>query len=74
MVVVLLPGSALIYLVGLPWLAHFVGGDKALALGLVPFLPGDLIKIALAALVLSLGRTLGPLLSVRREQDAERAL
>lgn len=67
MVVVLLPGSASMYLLGLPWLAHFVGADKALALGLVPFLPGDLIKIALAALVLSLGWRLGPLLGVSRQ-------
>jgi len=61
MAVVMLPGSATIYLLGLPWLAHFVGADKALALGLIPFLPGDLIKIALAASVLSVGWRLDPL-------------
>lgn len=66
MVVVLLPGSAMIYLLGLPWLAHFVGADKALALGLIPFLPGDLIKIALAASVLSVRWRLGPPLSVSK--------
>lgn len=59
MVVVMLPGSATIYLIGLPWLAHFVGVDKALTLGLIPFLPGDLIKIALAVSVLSAGWRLG---------------
>ena len=52
-VVILLAGGAVIYLFGLPWLSHFVGADRALALGLVPFMPGDLIKIALASLVLS---------------------
>ena len=66
MVVVLLPGSAMIYLLGLPWLAHFVGADKALALGLIPFLPGDLIKIALAASVLSVRWRLGPPLGVSK--------
>jgi len=66
MVVVMLPGSATIYLLGLPWLAHFVGVDKALALGLIPFLPGDLIKIALAASVVSAGWRLGPLPDVWR--------
>lgn len=56
--VVLLAGSATIYLLGLPWLGHFVGIDNALSLGLVPFLAGDLLKIALAALALLQGREL----------------
>jgi biotin transport system substrate-specific component len=51
--VVMLAGNATIYLFGLPWLARFVAADGALSLGLLPFLPGDLIKIGLAALVLS---------------------
>jgi biotin transport system substrate-specific component len=66
MVVIMLPGSATIYLLGLPWLAHFVGVDKALAFGLIPFLPGDLVKIALAGSILSLGWRLGPLPGVWR--------
>ncbi|MEW6232088.1 MAG: biotin transporter BioY [Chloroflexota bacterium] len=48
----MLLGNAIIYLFGLPWLAHFVGPDKALALGLLPFIPGDLSKLILAALAL----------------------
>ncbi len=48
-----LAGEALIYLMGVPWLARFVGGvPAALSLGLLPFLPGDLIKMLLAATLL----------------------
>jgi biotin transport system substrate-specific component len=52
-VVILLAGSATTYLLGLLWLARFVGPDGALAQGLLPFVPGDLIKMALATLVVS---------------------
>lgn len=48
----MLAGNAVIYLIALPWLAFFVGADQVLATGLVPFIPGDLIKIGLAAAVL----------------------
>ncbi|WP_448592426.1 biotin transporter BioY [Thermoflexus hugenholtzii] len=48
----MLAGNAVIYLFGLPWLARFVGGflgpKGALALGLLPFVPGDLLKLLLA--------------------------
>jgi biotin transport system substrate-specific component len=52
--VIMLVGSAVIYLFGLLWLARFVGADSALALGLLPFVPGDSLKIALAVMGLSL--------------------
>lgn len=44
-------GNVVVYAAGVPWLMAFVGVDfgKALALGVVPFLIGDVIKIALAA-------------------------
>ena len=46
-------GSALIYLVGVPWLAVTAGQpmDWAIANGLTPFLLGDALKLALAAAV-----------------------
>lgn len=47
-------GSLAIYAPGVLWLASFVGIDQALALGLVPFLWGDVLKAALA-LALALG-------------------
>jgi biotin transport system substrate-specific component len=51
----MLLGSAAIYVPGLPWLAAFVGGERALVLGLYPFLAGDLLKLALAAALLPIG-------------------
>jgi biotin transport system substrate-specific component len=41
-------GSLAIYLPGVLWLATFVGLERALALGVVPFLGGDLLKAGLA--------------------------
>jgi biotin transporter BioY len=55
----MLAGSAAIYACGLAWLSLFAGG-QAFALGLLPFLPGDSVKLALAAAVLPSGwRLLG---------------
>jgi biotin transport system substrate-specific component len=48
-------GNIAILVPGLLWLARFVGGSRVLELGLYPFLPGDVVKIALAAAVLPLG-------------------
>lgn len=54
----MLAGNAAIYLIGLPWLALFVGGQMsaALNLGLYPFLVGDGIKLLLAAAGLPLAK------------------
>jgi biotin transporter BioY len=54
-VLAMLVGNIVIYIFGLPWLAHFVPEGKLLAVGLYPFIPGDLAKIALAALALPSG-------------------
>lgn len=45
----MLIGCAVYYAVGLPWLACFVPADKVFAVGLYPFIIGDLLKLALAA-------------------------
>lgn len=49
---IFLAGDALIFACGLAVLAIFVGLPNVLAAGLWPFLPGDAIKIGLAALAL----------------------
>jgi biotin transport system substrate-specific component len=63
MALALLVGNALIYVPGLLWLGHLIAGglfdpaaygsvrDQTLAWGLTPFLIGDALKLALAALV-----------------------
>ncbi len=49
----MLVGNGVIYAGGIPWLARFVGGwSKAVVLGMLPFLPGDALKLVLAAVLL----------------------
>jgi biotin transport system substrate-specific component len=51
----MLSGTVVIYAFGLSWLGTVVGWDKPiLAWGLTPFILGDLLKLALAAVVLPL--------------------
>ena len=47
-------GGAVIYAAGVPWLMAFldVSSTQALALGVTPFLIGDVIKAVLVAVVL----------------------
>ncbi|MFL4471633.1 biotin transporter BioY [Tateyamaria armeniaca] len=53
MALAMLIGTVLIYVPGLLWLGQLYGWDKPiLAWGLTPFLIGDALKLALAALVL----------------------
>lgn len=41
-----------VYIPGLAWLGVFIGADKAVALGFLPFVVGDVLKIAVAWSVL----------------------
>lgn len=53
MALAMLIGNALIYVPGLLWLGQLYGWDKPiLAWGLTPFLVGDALKLALAAVLL----------------------
>ena len=55
----LLIGTIVIYLIGVPWLAVSASMDllTAITKGMLPFIPGDLIKVAVAAAVLPSGMT-----------------
>lgn len=44
----MLTGELAIYALGLAWLARFVPADRLLTAGLIPFIPGDLVKLVLA--------------------------
>ncbi|MDP9320757.1 MAG: biotin transporter BioY [Chloroflexota bacterium] len=48
----MLIGEVAIYACGLAWLARFVPSERLLDAGLIPFIPGDLFKMVLAALAL----------------------
>ena len=51
-VVAMVAAQLVIYVFGVAWLARFVGPERALPLGMYPFLAGDAVKIALAAVAL----------------------
>lgn len=54
-VAAMVAGNLVIFIVGATWLTAFIDADLAIRLGVVPFLPGAAIKIALAALLLPTG-------------------
>ncbi len=45
----MLAGMVPIYAIGMAWLAVYVPADQLLAIGVMPFLLGDLVKIAVVA-------------------------
>jgi biotin transport system substrate-specific component len=47
---VMILGAAVLYIPGLLWLAQYTGFDKVLEFGFFPYLFGDLLKAALAAI------------------------
>jgi biotin transport system substrate-specific component len=48
-------GNIVIYIVGIFWLSRFVGWEAVLGNGVLPFLAGDALKIALATVLLPTG-------------------
>ena len=50
--IAMVAGNVVIYACGFVWLSTFVGIDKAVTFGMAPFLFGDLVKIALATVML----------------------
>jgi biotin transport system substrate-specific component len=48
-------GNIVIYVVGITWLSRFVGWEAVLGSGVLPFLAGDALKIALATVLLPAG-------------------
>jgi biotin transport system substrate-specific component len=55
-VAVMALGNALCLVVGGAWLALLIGGGKALAVGVLPFVPGGLLKAALGGAVVEAAR------------------
>lgn len=47
-------GNIILYIPGILWLAKFVSWQKVLAIGLYPFIPGDILKLFLATAIFSL--------------------
>lgn len=43
-------GTAVIYFCGAVWLSRFIGWDRVLAVGVLPFLVGDAVKIGIVGL------------------------
>lgn len=60
MFLTMLAGSTIIFALGLAQLSRFMPGDALLASGLLPFIPGDLIKSLLATAALPLAWRLVP--------------
>ncbi len=54
-VIAMISGTVLIYVFGLVWLANFVSSEMLWKAGLLPFIPGAVIKIGLAAVLLPTG-------------------
>lgn len=55
MLAAMLLGSLIIFACGAGWLGHLLGYSHALTLGVLPFLPGDVLKALLTAGLLPLG-------------------
>ena len=58
-------GIIVVYLLGVPWLNYVTGMglNKAIAVGALPFIPGDLLKVVVATL---LAKRLNPHLNIKK--------
>jgi biotin transporter BioY len=54
-ILAMIAGEVAIYVFGLAWLSRYVGWGQVLALGLLPFLIGDAVKLIAAALIVPAG-------------------
>jgi len=61
-------GALIVYAFGVPWLKILTGmtWGKALAVGMLPFLPGDILKVAATVPVV---KTLRPILSKKEKRQ-----
>jgi biotin transport system substrate-specific component len=68
-ILAVISGSLLIYALGVPWLKWVTAWpwEKALMLGMLPFIPGDAVKAAAAVM---LARTLRPMMDQSQSQRA----
>lgn len=66
-------GSLISYITGVPWLMHFfdIPLDRALVIGMYPFLPFDAVKALIAALVMYAAQAYRPLL-IRKLKHLDR--
>ena len=51
-IIPLLIGTVIIFICGIGYLSSIIGFEKAIAAGLLPFIPSELFKIALAVLII----------------------
>ena len=51
-IIPLLLGTAIIFICGIGYLSSIIGFEKAIAAGLLPFIPSELFKIALAVFII----------------------
>ena len=50
----MLAGTAIIFILGIAWLSTFIGFEKAIAAGVIPFLLSEGLKISLAVIIMPL--------------------
>ena len=48
-------GEFVLFALGVGWLAALIGMEKAISGGLMPFIPAEILKVALACAILTLG-------------------